>query len=59
VRLESAREPEPSLVLQLARTESRAGSVQLASQVNNLKYTIISYYYYVLNYFVKFLGLDM
>jgi hypothetical protein len=66
-RLEPNREPkrvraEPSLVLHLARTASRAGSVQLASRLasraNNVKYTIIPYYYYVLNYFIEFLELD-
>jgi hypothetical protein len=42
--------PEPSLVLQLARTASL-----LASRANNVKYTVIPYYYYVLNYFIEFL----
>jgi hypothetical protein len=57
-RLASQNEPESSLVLQLARTASRAGSIQLASRDNNVKYTIIPYYYYVLNYFIEFLELD-
>jgi hypothetical protein len=57
-QLASQNEPESSLVLQLARTASRAGSVQLASQANTVKYTIIPYYYYVLNYFIEFIELD-
>jgi hypothetical protein len=66
-RLEPAREPkraraEPDFVARQNCEPSRAGSVQLASRLasraNNVKYTIIPYYCYVLNYFIEFLELD-
>jgi hypothetical protein len=61
-RFEPAREPNeperacffgsPELWAELSRL------VQLVSRFNNVKYTIIPYYYYVLNYFIEFLELD-
>jgi hypothetical protein len=51
----SQNESQMSLFLRLVRIASRAGSVQLASRANNVEYTIIPYYYYVLNYFNEIL----
>jgi hypothetical protein len=50
-RLASQNEPEPSFVFVIRQNCE-------PSRTNNVKYTIILYYYYVLNYFIEFLELD-